>query len=115
MWQWDNLDPFGNSAANENPGGLGTFKYAMRFLGQYYDTETATHYNYVRDYDPSVGRYVQSDPIGLLRQPRLRESFPIGTPTSHCARRGFRFHSCGQRIPWKTSVASKRVPSSSYQ
>jgi RHS repeat-associated protein len=24
-----------------------------------------THYNYFRDYDPSVGRYVESDPIGL--------------------------------------------------
>ena len=23
----------------------------------------------------------------------------IGTPTKHCARHGFRFHSCGQRIP----------------
>jgi RHS repeat-associated protein len=27
--------------------------------------ETGTHYNYFRDYDPSVGRYVESDPIGL--------------------------------------------------
>jgi len=29
------------------------------------DQETGTHYNYFRDYDPSTGRYVQSDPIGL--------------------------------------------------
>ena len=65
MWRWDNADPFGNNAANENPGGLGTFKYALRFPGQYFDTETATHYNYYRDYDPVTGRYIQSDPIGL--------------------------------------------------
>ena len=31
----------------------------------YQDKETNTHYNYKRDYDPSIGRYVQSDPIGL--------------------------------------------------
>ena len=23
-------------------------------------------YNYFRDYDPSIGRYIESDPIGLL-------------------------------------------------
>jgi RHS repeat-associated protein len=37
----------------------------LRFPGQYYDRETNTHYNYYRDYDPGIGRYVQSDPIGL--------------------------------------------------
>lgn len=33
--------------------------------GQYYDRETGLHYNGHRDYDPSTGRYVESDPIGL--------------------------------------------------
>ncbi len=37
----------------------------LRFPGQYEDQETGLHYNYFRDYDPAVGRYVQSDPIGL--------------------------------------------------
>ena len=65
MWQWDNVDPFGANAPDENPGGQGTFKYALRFPGQYYDAETGMHYNYFRDYDPVIGRYEQSDPIGL--------------------------------------------------
>ena len=65
MWRWDNVDPFGANAANENPAGQGTFRYGLRFPGQYFDAETGSHYNYFRDYDPGVGRYAQSDPIGL--------------------------------------------------
>jgi RHS repeat-associated protein len=37
----------------------------LRFPGQYYDEETNNYYNYFRDYDPTSGRYLQSDPIGL--------------------------------------------------
>jgi RHS repeat-associated protein len=35
----------------------------LRFPGQYYDSETELHYNYYRDYNPVVGRYVEADPI----------------------------------------------------
>jgi RHS repeat-associated protein len=64
VWEWP-LDTFGAGAARENPSGLGTFSFNLRFPGQYYDAETGLHYNYFRDYDPRVGRYVESDPIGL--------------------------------------------------
>jgi RHS repeat-associated protein len=51
--------------ANDNPSGLGAFELALRFPGQYFDKETNLNYNYFRDFDPTIGRYVQSDPIGL--------------------------------------------------
>jgi type VI secretion system secreted protein VgrG len=58
---WDALyRPFGEAHSI-----TGTADNRQRFPGQLYDAETSFHYNYFRDYDPSLGRYVQSDPIGL--------------------------------------------------
>ena len=37
----------------------------LRFPGRYYGSELWLHYNSFRDYDLSVGRYTESDPIGL--------------------------------------------------
>jgi RHS repeat-associated protein len=37
----------------------------LRYPGQYYDAETGLHYNWHRYYDPRIGRYITSDPIGL--------------------------------------------------
>lgn len=65
VWKWDQQEPFGNDVPNSNPSGAGAFDFPLRFPGQYFDRETNLAHNYYRDYDPSVGRYVQSDPIGL--------------------------------------------------
>ncbi|HZO00630.1 MAG TPA: Ig-like domain-containing protein [Burkholderiales bacterium] len=65
VWRWDQQEPFGVNVPDENPSGLGLFEFPLRLPGQYFDNETNLHYNYHRDYDPTIGSYKQSDPIGL--------------------------------------------------
>lgn len=48
-------------ASTENP----TIVSNLRLPGQVEDIETGLHYNYMRDYDPSTGTYIESDPAGL--------------------------------------------------
>ena len=65
MWRWDQQEPFGVNVPDENPSSLGAFEFPLRFPGQYADKETNLYYNYFRDYASDLGRYEQSDPIGL--------------------------------------------------
>ena len=45
---------------------VGSISQNLRFPGQYADGETGWNHNGFRDYMPSVGRYLENDPIGLL-------------------------------------------------
>lgn len=64
MWTWY-PSPFGIEDPNENPQSEGTFVYDLRFPGQIAGSWGQLVSNGHRDYDPSIGRYVESDPIGL--------------------------------------------------
>jgi RHS repeat-associated protein len=66
VWRWDQQEPFGVNVPDENPSGLGAFEFPLRFPGQYFDKETNSIYNLFRNYDSTVGRYLQSDPLGLV-------------------------------------------------
>ncbi len=65
VWRYDG-NAFGDTLPNEDPdGNRKKTTVNLRFPGQYYDAETKLHYNWHRYYDPRIGRYVTSDPIGL--------------------------------------------------
>ncbi len=38
----------------------------LRFPGQWFQSESGLHQNWMRDYDPTAGRYLQADPLGLI-------------------------------------------------
>ncbi|WP_037861778.1 DUF6531 domain-containing protein, partial [Streptomyces sp. NRRL S-241] len=41
----------------------------LRYPGQILDPETGLHYNFNRFYDPTTGRYISPDPLGLAPSP----------------------------------------------
>jgi RHS repeat-associated protein len=61
VWEGD-FKPFG-----EEHSVTGSIINNLRFPGQYFDAETELHYNYYRDYNPVIGRYVEADPSGIER------------------------------------------------
>ncbi|WP_457334618.1 RHS repeat domain-containing protein [Rhizobacter sp. P5_C2] len=78
-WRWL-AEPFGTSAPETNPSGLGVFTQNLRFPGQYADQESGLFYNYRRQYDSSKGGYTQSDPIGLAGGSPSTYTYVDGNP-----------------------------------
>ena len=65
---WDAvLEPFGELANLT----VNLVVQPLRLPGQYVDPETGLHQNWHRDYDPSLGRYLQPDPLGIAAGPNL--------------------------------------------
>lgn len=63
VWRGD-FDPFGT--LNPATSQTATLTQSLRFPGQEFEPETGWHQNGFRDYAPSLGRYLESDPIGVI-------------------------------------------------
>jgi RHS repeat-associated protein len=58
VWEASYL-PFGG--VHVSTGGID-----LRFPGQWFQAESGLHQNWMRDYDPTTGRYIEADPLGLV-------------------------------------------------
>lgn len=67
VWRWSLLgEAFRDGSPDEDPDQDGVAqRFDLRFPGQRADLSSGLTYNYFRDYDPRIGRYAESDPIGL--------------------------------------------------
>jgi len=83
---------------DENPSGLGAFDLPLRLPGQYFDKEANLHYNYHREYDPSIGRYVESDPMGL-RAGLNTYGYVSGDALTRIDPMGLKAQICCKKIP----------------
>jgi RHS repeat-associated protein len=55
------IEPFGEAKLSaEN-----RIEFNLRFPGHYWDADVSLNYNRFRFYDPKLGRYIQSDPLGI--------------------------------------------------
>jgi RHS repeat-associated protein len=112
MWTWFS-DPFGTDAANSNPSGSGTFAYNLRFPGQVFDGQVGLHSNYFRDFDPATGRYIESDPIGLVGGTNTF-AYADGNPVSYMDPSGLECAASGAsvtcNVPGGLTISFPRPP-----
>ena len=54
------IDPFGSARIS-----VSLVQFDLRFCGHFWDADLGLNYNRYRNFDPSLGRYLESDPLGI--------------------------------------------------
>jgi RHS repeat-associated protein len=76
-------ESFGKALVDADPDGNSVpVTLNIRFPGQYFDAESGLHHNFRRDYDPAIGRYIQSDPVALSGEPNPYV-YAFANPVNH--------------------------------
>ena len=87
-------DAWGQLIHDSNRHAQGTMHQPFRLQNQYFDQETGLHYNFLRYYEPTLGRFITQDPIGLMGGMNLyrfegtvqNQIDPLGLDTYMCTR-----------------------------
>lgn len=103
---WDReQEPFGETYATPT----NTTPTNLRFPGQYADAENLLNYNLMRDYDNTLGRYVQADLLGLNAGPNLY-GYASQNPTQFIDPRGLMAAAAGETVAGDLVGASEASP-----
>lgn len=86
MAVWDaEYDPFGGALTTTS-----TEDNELRYPGQWAEAESGLVHNWHRDYDPTLGRYLQADPLGLAAGQSLY-GYVGGSPLNYVDPAGLQF------------------------
>ena len=97
-WSAD-YKPFGEATIT-----VSTITNNLRFPGQYYDAETGLNYNYFRDYNPAIGRYVEADLIGIEQGTNHLYVYVADGPINKIDPQGLKWvWYCKRRLTWANS------------
>lgn len=101
VWQ-ATYKAFGEAAV----GAASTVTYNLRLPGQYFDSETGLHQNWVRYYEPESGRYTAEDPIGLGGGPNTYV-YALGDPSGTIDPSGLKYCAFRQLNPASETSTGK--------